>query len=174
MHDTNLDKTKPSAAKQLDGQILDMDHIAIAVENLDAAVQWYSTALGFSQMKRGVTSGDHSAMLYAVMNAGRATVVLVQGTSPESQVSRFLAHFGPGVSHIAFAVADLDEAIHRVMEAGGQIDSPVIAGKGIRQIFLTRDPATGVRVELVERKGGSFTDQNIERLFRALEEKELY
>lgn len=174
MHDTNLDEAKPSAAKQLADLILDIDHLAIAVEDIDEAVRWYSTALGFSQMKRGVTSGDHSAMLYAVMNAGRATVVLVQGTSPESQVSRFLTHFGTGVSHIAFAVADLDEAIHRVTKTGGQIDSPVITDKGIRQIFLTRDPATGVRVELVERQGGSLTDQNIERLFRALEEKELY
>ena len=176
MQDTNpnLYGMRPPVATQLAGLILEIDHIAIAVENLDEAIRWYSTALGFSLVERRVTNGEHSSMLSAAMAVGRTVVVLLQGTSKQSQISRFLAKFGPGVHHIAFAVADLDEAILRATEAGNMADTPIIGNEGIRQIFLQRDPVTGVRVELIERRGGSFTDQNVEHLFRALEEKDLY
>ncbi|MEO8331089.1 MAG: VOC family protein [Gallionella sp.] len=158
---------------QLADLVLGIDHVAIAVADIDTSIAWYSSALGFSLAERSEMSGDHSGMLSAVMKSGGATVVLVQGTSPESQVSRFLAAFGAGMHHIAFAVADLDQAISRVVETGGHADTPIISDNGIRQAFLQRDPATGVRVELVERSGASFSRQNIEHLFRALEEKGL-
>src|SRR5450759_214494 len=176
MQDTNqnLYGMRPPVATQLAGLILEIDHIAIAVENLDEAIRWYSTALGFLLVERRATKGEHSSMVSAVMETGRTMVVLLQGTCPNPQISRFLAKFGSGVHHIAFAVADLDEAILRATEAGNLADTPIIGNEGIRQIFLQRDPVTGVRVELIERRGGSFTDQNVEHLFRALEEKDLY
>lgn len=165
---------KNMLSTQLADLILGIDHVAIAVEDIDTSIAWYSSALGFSLAERSEMSGDHSGMLSAVMKSGGATVVLVQGTSPESQVSKFMAAFGAGMHHIAFAVTDLDKAISRVVETGGHADTPIISDDGIRQVFLRRDPATGVRVELVERRGASFSQQNIEHLFRALEEKGLY
>jgi methylmalonyl-CoA epimerase len=161
-------------ANQLSESILAIDHVAVAVENIDEAVQWYSKTLGFSLIERSVTTGDHSGMLYAVLKAGQATIVLVQGTSPQSQVSRFLAEFGSGIHHIAFTVPDLDEAMARITEAGGTTDTPIVCDTGIRQTFLPRDSSTGVRIELIERQGGTLSEQNAERLFRALEEKDLY
>ncbi len=160
-------------ATQLADLILGIDHVAIAVEDIETSIAWYSSALGFSLAERSEMSGDHSGMLSAVLKSGGATVVLVQGTSPESQVSKFLVAYGAGMHHIAFAVSDLDQAIDRVTKAGGHADTPILSDDGIRQVFLQRDPATGVRVELVERRGASFSQQNIEHLFRALEEKGL-
>ena len=55
------------------------------VSSLDAAIQWYEMTLGFTLVERRVTSGEHSGMLSAVMRAGRAIVVLVQGTLMEPQ-----------------------------------------------------------------------------------------
>jgi len=161
-------------ATQLADLILGIDHVAIAVEDIDTSIAWYSSALGFTLAERSVVSGDHSGMLYAVMKSGAATVVLVQGTSPESQVSKFLSAYGAGMHHIAFAVSDLEQAIDRVTKAGGNTDTPIVSDDGIRQALLQRDPATGVRVELIERHGVSFSQQNVEHLFRALEEKDLY
>lgn len=161
-------------ASQLADLVIGIDHVAIAVEDLDTSIAWYVSALGFSVAERNKMSGDHSGMLSAVMKSGGATIVLVQGTSPESQVSKFLAAFGTGMHHVAFAVTDLDEALDRITAAGGSADTPIISDDGIRQAFLQRDPATGVRVELVERHGASFSQQNIELLFKALEEKDLY
>jgi methylmalonyl-CoA/ethylmalonyl-CoA epimerase len=159
---------------QLAELVLGIDHVAIAVKDIDASIAWYSSALGFSLAERSEVSGDHTGMLYAVMKSASATVVLIQGTSPESQVSKFLDAYGAGMHHIALAVADLDEAINRVAAAGGIADTPVVSDNGIRQALLQLDPATGLRIELIERHGVSFSKQNVEQLFRALEEKGLY
>jgi len=159
---------------QLADLVLGIDHVAIAVKDIDASIAWYSSALGFSLKERSEISGNHSGMLYAVLTSGSATVVLVQGTSPASQVARFLAEFGAGMHHIALAVSDLDAAIDRISSAGGGTDTPIVCDNGIRQAFLQRDPATGMRIELIERDGGEFSRQNVERLFKVFEEKDLY
>jgi 4-hydroxyphenylpyruvate dioxygenase-like putative hemolysin len=113
-------------------------------------------------------------MVSAVLYAGSAIVVLVQGNEPDSQVSKFVDRYGPGVQHMAFAVRDLDEAVARVRSGGGDIDTQIIAEPGIRQAFLRRDLGSGVRVELIERRGGDFSDSSIERLFRAFESADLW
>lgn len=151
--------------------VLGIDHVAVAVDNIDTAIEWYSNALGFSLIKKDVTRGEHSTMLYAMLKAGSATVVLIQGTHPQSQVSQFMSEFGSGIHHIAFAVSNLDEAITRIGKAGGTTDTPIMSDVGIRQTFLPRDSSTGVRIELIERQGGTFSEKNAERLFKALEAK---
>ncbi len=165
---------KNTLTTQLADLILDIDHLAIAVEDIDTSIAWYYSILGFSLAERGEVSGEHSGMHYAVMKSGKANIVLTQGTSSASQSSRFLEKFGSGVQHIAFAVTDLDQAIDRVTKSGGIAETPVVSDSGIRQAFLQRDPATGVRIELIERHGESFSEQNVEQLFRALEAKDLY
>ncbi|MDY6946337.1 MAG: VOC family protein [Pseudomonadota bacterium] len=161
----------PATQKDL---VINVDHIAVAVENIDEAVRWYVGKLGFKIVERRLTRGEHTAMLSAVLTAGRAVLVLLQGTSRESQVSRFIEEFGPGVQHIALAVTDLDEALRSVTAVGGAADTPMIEDIGIRQIFLRRDPGSGVRVELIERRGGSFSDASVRCLFRAFEGRELF
>ena len=69
---------------------------------------------------------------------------------------------------------DLDVALAALRAEGGEIETPIITGDGIRQSFLRRDPGSGVRIELIERKGGSFTDRSVEQLFRAFEQQDLY
>jgi methylmalonyl-CoA/ethylmalonyl-CoA epimerase len=165
--------TQPIAAR-LGELILGVDHVAIAVTDMDASIARYTEALGFALAERKDIRGEHSGMAYAVLKTGDTTLVLVQGTSPASQVSKFLATFGAGMHHIAFAVNDLDEAIARATASGISVDTPVVSDEGIRQAFLQRDAATGVRVELIERHGVPFSERNVEGLFRALEAKELY
>ena len=163
-----------SLTSQLGDLVIGIDHVAIAVADIDASIARYSTALGFALLERSEVNGDHTGMVYAVLKSASATVVLVQGTSPESQVSKFLARYGTGIHHLAFAVTDLDRALERAKQAGATADTPVISDKGIRQTFLHRDPASGARIELIERHGVPFSEKNVEGLFRALEEKDLY
>lgn len=153
---------------------MDIDHIAIAVENLESSIRWYTEGLGFAFIEQRTTTGERTGMRSAVLVNGTATVVLIQGTSPESQVSRFIQHFGPGVQHVAFAVADLDATVRKIRQCGGNADTSLIEGKGIRQVFLRRDPGSGVRVELIERRGGSFSDETVSELFRQFEARDLY
>jgi methylmalonyl-CoA epimerase len=153
--------------------ILGIDHIALAVTDLDSALPVYA-ALGFTLLDRSEVQGEHSGMLYATLNSRDATLVLVQGTSPASQVSQFVEQFGTGMHHVAFAVTDLDEALRRSAAAGIAPDTPVVADTGIRQAFLHRDERTGVRIELIERQDAPFSAHNVRQLFRHLEAKGLY
>lgn len=151
-----------------------IDHVAVAVENLDEAVKWYTEGLGFQCVERRLTRGEHTAMISAVLVQSDVVVVLIQGTDSQSQVSKFIQKFGAGVQHIAFRVGDLSEAISGIRDVGGAADTEIIEGDGIRQVFLRRDPSSGVRVELIERNGGDFSDESVERLFRAFEARDLY
>jgi hypothetical protein len=78
------------------------------------------------------------------------------------------------VQHIAFGVRDMDEAMDRLAGSAGALDTPLIEDVGIRQAFLRRDPGSGVRVELIERTGGSFSDNTVRQLFLAFEASDLY
>ncbi len=155
-----------------------IDHVAIAVKDVEEGIRWYCENLGFQLLERRVTKGEHTSMRSAVVKSGAAVVVLIQGDSPDSQVSRFIENFGPGVQHLAFAVDDLDAALDQLgggdpgIAGAPEIDP--IDGEGIRQVFLRRDPGSGVRIELIERKGGQFNDKSVEKLFRAFEEKQLF
>lgn len=160
--------------ERLEDCITGIDHIAIAVEDIAEAVDWYTNKLGFKLIEERVTHGRHTSMASAVIGAGRAVLVLIQGLTPDSQVTRFIEHFGPGAQHIALGVRDMDEAMERVFEAGGATDTPMIEDVGIRQAFLRRDEGSGVRVELIERKGGQFSDESVQQLYQAFEDRELY
>jgi methylmalonyl-CoA epimerase len=154
--------------------VLEIDHIAIAVDDIEEAKQWYSEALGFQLLEERETTGSSTSMLSAVMKAGNAIIVLIQGTSPRSQVSQFIDRFGPGVQHIGLRVSDLEKGASRVKRSGGAADTAPIEGEGIRQVFLRRDRGSGVRVELIERNGGNFTDETVNQLFREFERRGLY
>jgi hypothetical protein len=112
-------------------------------------------------------------MRSAVLGAGSALVVLVEGCEPHSQVNRFIDDHGEGVSHVAFSVTDLDQALVQVKRSDLPT-LPTVNGDGIRQVFLQRDARTGVRIELIERKGGAFTELSIETMFRVMEERDIY
>lgn len=151
-----------------------IDHVAIAVRDLEESIRFYTGVMGFELTERRRTEGKQTAMISAVLKAGQITVVLLQGTSPESQVSRFVEHFGPGVQHLALGVQNLPEMAEELRAAGMEFDTTVINSPGLRQIFSKRDPGSGMMFELIERMGGDFSDQSVQQLFEQLEQKDSY
>lgn len=151
-----------------------VDHIAIAVRDLEESIGFYSKCLGFHLHERRRTEGKATAMVSAVMKAGSITIVLLQGTSHESQVSKFIEHYGPGVQHIAIGVEDLPAAVDQLKAAGVEFDTSIISSPGLRQIFTHRDQGSGMMFELIERMGGDFSDQSVQNLFEQLESKDSY
>src|SRR5436305_2831570 len=151
--------------------ITSIDHVAIAVQNLEESIRFYTEVLGFELKERRRTEGKQTAMISAVLQAGSITVVLLEGTSPESQVSRFVEHFGAGVQHVAFGVQNLPEMADELKASGMEFDTTVIQSPGLRQIFSKRDTGSGMMFEFIERMGGDFTDQSVQSLFEQLEEK---
>jgi methylmalonyl-CoA/ethylmalonyl-CoA epimerase len=151
-----------------------VDHIAIAVHDLEASIKFYSEVLGFELRERRETKGQTTAMISAVMVAGPITAVLLQGTTPESQVSRFVENYGAGVQHIAIGVENLREMAEELKSSGLEFDTNVIEGGGLRQIFSHRDPGSGMMFEFIERLGGDFSDESVKNLFEQLEKKNTF
>ena len=151
-----------------------IDHIAIAVHDLEESIEYYSKTLGFQLHERRRTEGKVTAMVSAVMKAGPVTVVLLQGTSQESQVSKFVENYGAGVQHIAFGVVDLPAMVEELKGSGVEFDTNIISSPGLRQIFTHRDKGSGMMFELIERLGGDFSDESVKSLFEQLEAKDTY
>lgn len=165
-----------SVMSALGESAVSLDHIAIAVPDLETSIAWYQDVMGFELKERRETKGEFTGMVSAVMRAGPLTVVLIQGTSSESQVSRYVEHYGPGIQHLAIGVRNLPELAERLEADGMEFATSVIQGTGIRQIFTARDPGSGMMYELIERQedDGHFSDESVKNLFRQLEEKDAY
>jgi 4-hydroxyphenylpyruvate dioxygenase-like putative hemolysin len=150
-----------------------VDHLAIAVTDLDASIAWYCQVLGAQLIERRVTEGKKTGMISAVLTVANLTHVLLQGIGPDSQVSRFIDAYGPGVQHIAVAVSDLYAVAAELDNSGVELATSIIEGAGIRQLFTRRDPVSGMMYELIERyePGGHFTDESVRELFLQLESR---
>ena len=151
-----------------------VDHVAIAVHDLEASIQFFSQVLGFELKERRRTEGHHTAMVSAVMKAGPLTFVLLQGTTPDSQVSKFVEHYGAGVQHVAIGVENLPEMADDLKASGMEFDTSVITSPGLKQIFTKRDAGSGLMIEFIERLGGDFSDQSVQSLFEQLEQKDSF
>ena len=156
-----------STARQYIGKI---DHIAVAVPDLQASINFYRDVLGFEIEREMETKGEYSGMLSAVMKSKDVFVVLLQGKQPDSQISRFVEQHGPGVQHIAFEVDDLDAVYETLSARGQEFVTGIINGPGLRQLFAKRDPVSGVMLEYVQRTGNpAFSNDNVQELFRQME-----
>lgn len=153
-----------------------IDHLAIAVIDLEKALLFYVGILGFELLKERVVQGKFSGMKSAELCAGGFSIVLVQGTNPESQVSRFIEKHGPGVQHIAIDVEDVEATSDSLKEAGLEFSTDIIRGQNLIQIFTKRDQNSGVMFELINREESKvgFDTQNIQSLFEQLEASEAY
>jgi methylmalonyl-CoA epimerase len=152
-----------------------IDHVAIAVKDLDEAIAYYRDVLGFEQRERRQISGRISGMDSAVMEAGGVKFVLVQGDSPESNVSRYIEAYGPGVQHVALEIPDAQEAIDDLRARGADLLTGIINGPGLDQIFTKREPNSGMQLEIIARaENEGFDPRNVQELFEAMERENVF
>jgi catechol 2,3-dioxygenase-like lactoylglutathione lyase family enzyme len=152
-----------------------IDHVAIAVRDLESAIATFRDRYGFELVERRRVTGEASGMDSATMRAGGVTFVLCQGDSPRSQVSRFIEHYGPGVQHIALEVSDQPALLDDLAGRGAALLTTVIRGPGLDQSFTRREANTGVQMEFITRTGNDgFADDNVRELFAAMEREEVF
>lgn len=153
-----------------------IDHVAIAVRNIDEALILYQDILGFSLRERREVNGAFSGMKSAELDAGGFYIVLVQGTSPESQVSRYIEEYGPGVQHIAIEVDNVELLAETLIRSGIKFATSIIRGEGLIQIFTQREKNSGMMFEFIQRVENSqgFETGNIQQLFEQLEAEKAY
>lgn len=125
-----------------------LDHVGVAVENLEAAVAFYEK-LGLKVAHREEVPSQKVKV--AFMQAGQAAVELLQPTSEEGAVAKFLKTKGPGMHHVAFRVESVGKDMERLKNQGlPSIDAaPRPGARGHHVCFLHPKLAQGVLVELV-------------------------
>jgi methylmalonyl-CoA epimerase len=125
-------------------------HVGVAVADLDESIRIYQSALGAELVHRA--TNDKEGLEAAFLKVGDGEVELMAPLREDSPVGKFLAKRGPGLHHVAYAVADIDKALAGARASGVElIDSePRIGMHGTRIAFLHPKSVGGVLTELVE------------------------
>lgn len=125
-------------------------HVAIAVEDLDAALDGYHTLYGVVPISREVV--EEQGVEEAMIAIGGSHIQLLEPLSRDSPVGAYLDKRGEGMHHIAFAVPDIDAALAHLDESGARLidTEPRIGGGGHRIAFVHPASLTGTLIELVE------------------------
>ena len=123
-------------------------HIGIAVRALGDSLPFYRDVLGLPE----VPLDDADGAAIVGLATGDALVELLEPSSPDSPVGRFVARRGPGIHHICFVVDDLDATLDRCRASDIRLidDTPRLGAEGKRIAFLHPSSTGGVLVELTE------------------------
>ncbi|KXK62395.1 methylmalonyl-CoA epimerase [Micromonospora rosaria] len=145
---------EPAAEHLTDVGLLRIDHVGIAVADLDAAIDFYQRTFGMRcvHTETNVEQGVREAMLTVGPTAEGGCVQLLAPATPESTIAKFLDRNGPGVQQVAYTVADVDAASAALRARGLRLlyDTPRRGTAGARINFVHPKDAGGVLVELVE------------------------
>jgi len=127
-----------------------IDHVGVAVEDIDAALKLYEGAFGMPLVHREtVTEQGVEAVL---LDVGDGHVELLQPLGEDTPVGKFLARKGPGLHHVAYAVTDIDAALAELAENGIELidATPRIGIRQSRVAFLHPRSTGGVLTEIVQ------------------------
>jgi methylmalonyl-CoA/ethylmalonyl-CoA epimerase len=134
--------------------LLKIDHVGVAVADLDEAIAFYEHVFGMRCVHRETNEeqGVHEAMLSVGPSPAGGCVQLLAPASPASTIAKFLERSGPGVQQVAYTVADIDAACAALRERGMRLlyDEPRRGTAGSRINFVHPKDAGGVLVELVQ------------------------
>ena len=127
-----------------------IDHVGVAVEDLDQAVVLYTERFGMTEQHRETV--EEFGVEAVLLEVGEGHVELLEPLSEESAIGRFLARNGPGVHHVAYQTDDIEATLERVRRAGVEAidEQPRTGIRGSRVAFLHPRSTGGVLTELVE------------------------
>ena len=136
------------------GVLTEIDHVAIAVLDLDAAVAWYHAMFGATVAHRERIDSD--GVEEALLKVADSYIQLLTPVSPESPVARFLDRHGEGLHHVGYRVADVASALETLKAQGAQVidASPRPGSRGTTVAFVHPKAAFGTLIELVQEAPG--------------------
>jgi methylmalonyl-CoA/ethylmalonyl-CoA epimerase len=126
-----------------------LDHIGIAVKSLDAAKIYQDLGLDVQHIETVETQRVKTAFL----SVGDSNLELLEPTSPESPIAKFIEKRGEGIHHICLRVDDIEAHLARLKDAGYRLinEAPVPGAHGCRVAFLHPAAGNGVLIELSEK-----------------------
>ncbi len=132
-----------------------IDHVGVAVEDLDAAIHLYAEVLGMPLVHREVV--EEQGVEAVLLDVGESHVELLAPLGPDTPVGKFLAKKGPGLHHVAYGVEDVDATLEALKVAGTRLidETPRIGIRGSRVAFVHPASTGGVLTEIVQAAEGS-------------------
>ncbi len=133
-------------------EVVKLDHIGIAVKNMEEALAFYQDTLGITLA--GTEVIEDQKVKVAFLPLGDTEIELLESTSPDGPVAKFIEKRGEGIQHIALRVKDIEAALKELKEKGVQlIDQQPRYGAGNARIAFLHPKATGgILLEISERK----------------------
>jgi methylmalonyl-CoA/ethylmalonyl-CoA epimerase len=127
-----------------------IDHVGVAVEDIDTALALYRGALGMPLVHRETVA--EQGVDAALLDVGDGHIELLQPLGPETPVGKFLARKGPGLHHVAYRVANVEDALTALAAAGLRLidEQPRTGIRGSRVAFLHPASTGGVLTEIVQ------------------------
>ena len=132
--------------------IKNIDHIGIVVNNIQESLSFWQTSLGIEP--HGTQEVPQQKLKTAFLPVGDTEIELLESTSPDSSVAKFLEKHGEGLHHIAIRVDDIDVALAELKAKGVKLidETPRNGAGGARIAFVHPRSTHGVLLELCERK----------------------
>ena len=130
--------------------LTEIDHIAIAVHDLDSAVAYYAEAFGAEVAHREVVDSD--GVEEALVKVADSYIQLTAATRPDSPIAKFLEKRGEGLHHVGYRVDDCAAALASLVAAGGRAidEAPRPGSRGTTVAFVHPKGSFGTLIELVE------------------------
>lgn len=130
--------------------LTEIDHVAIAVADLDAAIAWYADVFGATLTHREVVESD--GVEEALLAVADSFIQLLSPTTETSTVARYLATKGEGIHHVGYRVADCAVALEAVKASGGRVidEAPRPGSRGTTVAFVHPKTSFGTLIELVQ------------------------
>ena len=127
-----------------------IDHIGIAVKDIDNSRALFEALLGKPEMKSEMVESEN--VLTSFFRSERSKIELLHSTDPDNVINKFIAKRGEGIHHIAFEVKDIEASIAQLKEKGFRFinDEPKMGADNKRICFLHPKSANGVLIELCQ------------------------
>jgi methylmalonyl-CoA epimerase len=131
-----------------------IDHVGVAVEDIDAALALYRDSLGLQLVHRETVADQ--GVDAVLLDVGDGHIELLAPLSPETAVGKFLSKRGPGLHHVAYRVADIESTLNTLASAGLRLidERPRVGIRGSRVAFVHPASTGGVLTEIVEPREG--------------------
>ena len=127
-----------------------VDHIGVAVEDIDASLELYERDYGMTLVHRETVADQ--GVEAALLDVGENHIELLAATGPDTPVGKFIAKKGPGMHHVAYQVDDIEATLAALKEAGLKLidETPRTGIRNSRVAFLHPKTAGGLLTEIVQ------------------------
>ena len=145
----------------MDSVLTDIDHVAIAVRDIEAAITWYADTLGALVVHREDVASD--GISEALIKVGNSYVQLLTPTREDSTVAAFLERRGEGLHHVGYRVADCAAALAAVKASGARVidEVPRPGSRSTTIAFVHPKTSFGTLIELVEESSAALSTHQL-------------